>query len=151
MTNPIWPKEVYRLDTCIVHILGRKSDSIIYGDTSRWCFTENIFWWHIEQPQNSNVLTINSWTVSRRSKFINKIVCTNLLEFLFEIINYAVVILLSRSWIKYVATITNKGKTLQCALCSLMVNNPLGINVDYIPGELNKSADANDIYNVSIY
>ena len=50
--------------------------------------------------------------------------------------------LTSKSWIKKAATKTVKGKALQRILCSLMINNPLGIIADYIPGELNVLADA---------
>ena len=43
---------------------------------------------------------------------------------------------------KKAAKITTKGKALQHILCSIMINNPLRIMADNIPGELNVLTDA---------
>ena len=48
----------------------------------------------------------------------------------------------SKSWIRKAASRTNKGKALQKILCSLMINNPIGIRAEHIAGELNILADA---------
>ena len=48
----------------------------------------------------------------------------------------------AKSWIKKAATKTEKGKALQRILCSIMINNPLGIKTDYIKGETNVLADS---------
>ena len=47
----------------------------------------------------------------------------------------------SKSWIRKAASKTKKGKALQNLLCSLMMNNPVGIKAEHIAGELNILAD----------
>ena len=81
-----------------------------------------------------------------------------------EIINYAAVTLLftndcslcqhkfplllnwtdntsAKTWLRKAATRTNKGKALQRLLCSIMINNPVGIKADHIAGSSNILAD----------
>ena len=48
----------------------------------------------------------------------------------------------SKSWIRKAASKSIKGKALQKLLCSLMMNNPVGIKAEHIAGELNILADA---------
>ena len=95
----------------------------------------------------------------------NELVSINLLEFVIEIINYAAISVLfaqqpslcqheyplllnwtdnttAKSWIRKAATRTQKGKALQRILCSLMINNPIGIEAKHIAGINNNLADA---------
>ena len=81
---------------------------------------------------------------------LSPIVSIILLEFAVEIINYAAIIvhskehpsicfhefplllnwtdnMTSKPWIRKAASRTKKGKALQKLLCSLMMNNPIGI------------------------
>ena len=46
-----------------------------------------------------------------------------------------------KSWIKEATIKTTKGKTLQRVLCSLMINNPVGLQAEFIPGIDNALAD----------
>ena len=48
----------------------------------------------------------------------------------------------SKAWIKKVATKTMKGKALQRILCILMINKPVGIQVEHIAGIKNILANA---------
>ena len=48
----------------------------------------------------------------------------------------------AKSWIKKAATKTKKGKALQRIVCGLMINNPVGLQADFIPGIDNILADA---------
>ena len=48
----------------------------------------------------------------------------------------------SKTWLRKAATRTKKGKALQHLLCSLMINNPLGVKADHIAGSSNVLADA---------
>jgi len=95
----------------------------------------------------------------------DKLISMNLIEFVVEIINYAAITVLfreskslfnhpfpllldwtdytaSKSWIMKVATNTMKGKVLQRISCILMINNPVGIQVEHIAGIANILADA---------
>ena len=48
----------------------------------------------------------------------------------------------SMTWLRKAATRTQKGKALQHLLCSLMINNPVGIKAAHIAGSKNILADA---------
>ena len=88
-----------------------------------------------------------------------------MLEFVTEIINYAAItthfknhhsslknkypMLLnwtdnttSKAWLRKAATRTQKGKALQHLLCSMMINNPVGVKAEHIAGKSNILADA---------
>ena len=88
---------------------------------------------------------------------MDTLISINLLEFLVEIINYAATTVLfqknlglynhghpillnwidnqtSKAWIKKSGTKLNKGKALICILCSLMINNLVGIKSEHIAG-----------------
>ena len=149
--------------------MSREPDFITYGDAcleAAWDFSKDLkFWWHIEWPHSIKSLTLKNLRVVRQCKISNKLVSINLLEFLTEIISYAAVTVrflqdetlcdqpypfhlnwtdnkTSKAWIRKAATRTPKGKALQRILCSLMINNPVGIKADFIPGVNNVLADA---------
>ena len=167
LTEILKEPDKYWLETPIAHVIEREPDFITYGDACLYAaggFSENKFWWHIEWPSEIISLTIKHLMVSRKCRDSNKLISINLLEFAVEIINYAAVTVMfsnnkslceheyplllnwtdnmsSKSWIKKVASKTKKGKALQRILCSIMINNQLGIETDHIPGENNILAD----------
>ena len=158
----------FSLETPIAHIINRQPDFISYGDASLEAgggFSNGLFWWHIEWPEEIKSLTLKKITVTRRCSETNKLVSINLLEFVVEIINYVAITQLYKenptlcnhsfplllnwtdnisamTWLRKAATRTKKGKALQHLLCSLMINNPMGIKADHIAGSLNVLADA---------
>ena len=160
------PKK-YNLETPIAHIIKRDPDFTSYGDACLEAgggYSENLFWWHVEWPKQIKLLTIKNLTVTRKCLQSNNLVSINLLEFVVEIINYAAITLLfqnhpalckhgfplllnwtdnmsSKTWLRKAATRTIKGKALQRILCSLMINNPVGIKADHIAGTSNTLAD----------
>ena len=159
--------KMYNLQTPIAHIIKRDPDFTSYGDACLEAgggYSENLFWWHIEWPNQIKSLTIKNLTVTRKCSETNNLVSINLLEFVVEIINYAAITLLfqnqpslcthsfplllnwtnnmsSKTWLRKAATRTSKGKALQQILCSLMINNPVGIKADHIAGSSNILAD----------
>ena len=167
MKNILSNPKKYNLETPIAHIIHREPDFISYGDACLEAgggYSENLFWWHVEWPDEIKALTIKNLTVTRRCSQTNNLVSINLLEFVVEIINYAAVTLLfknecslcqhkfplllnwtdntsAKTWLRKAATRTNKGKALQRLLCSLMINNPVGIKADHIAGSSNILAD----------
>ena len=118
-------------------------------------------------------MTLKNVTVTRKCSNTNKLISINILEFVVEIINYAAVTLLfrndpalcqhnypillnwtdnisSKTWLRKTATRTVKGKSLQHILCSLMINNPVGIKAEHIAGSSNILADAiSRVFNIS--
>ena len=164
LSNPLQ----YNLVTPIAHLVPRTPDFVTYGDAcleAAGGFSEDLdFWWHIEFPPSIKAKTLKNLTVTRRCPLSLELVSINLLEFLTEIINFVAVSILfradpslclqpfpvqlnwtdnqtSKAWIKKAATKTVKGKALQRILCCLMINNPVGLNADYIEGIKNILAD----------
>ena len=170
------PKE-YNLETPIAHIVKRDPDFITFGDACLEAgggYSDNLFWWHVEWPETIKKLTLKHLKISRRCKISKELVSINLLEFVVEIINYAAIIVFfrenpktcsheyplllnwtdnmtSKSWIRKAASRTDKGKALQRLLCGLMINNPVGLRAEHIPGEKNVLADAISRTYSSIY
>ena len=172
LSNP----QKYSLKTPIAHIINREPDFTSFGDACLEAgggYSKDLFWWHIEWPQEIKALTIKNLTVTKRCSVTNELVSINILEFVVEIINYAAVTLwfsrdpsscshefplllnwtdniTSMSWLRKAATKTKKGKSLQRLLCSLMINNPLGFKAEHIAGTNNILADKiSRIYNTS--
>ena len=152
----------------VSHIFKKDPDFITYGDVCLEAgggYSENIFWWHVEWRNEIKALTLKNLKITRRCEKSKELDSVNLLEFAVEIINYAGIIvyfrenpttcfhefplllnwtdnMTSKSWIRKAASRTNKGKSLQRLLCSLMINNPVGLKAEHIPGENNVLADA---------
>ena len=157
----------YKLETPIAHIINREPDFTTFGDASLEAaggFSEELFWWHFEWPSNIKLLTLKNISVNRRCNITKDLVSINLLEFVVEIINYAAITVFfaenssiceheypfllnwtdnktAKAWLRKAATKTEKGKSLQRILCSIMINNPMGVKSDYIKGEKNVIAD----------
>ena len=168
MQNILENLKKFRLDTPIAHVIKREPDFTSYGDASLDAgggFSNNLFWWHVEWPAEIKALTIKSITITRRFPDAGNLVSINLLEFVVEIINYAAVTTLfsgdsslcshdypillnwtdnitSQSWLRKAASRTNKGRSLQHLLCSIMINNPVRIKDEHIAGSSNTLADA---------
>ena len=127
-------------------------------------FSEELFWWHFEWPSNIKLLTLKNISVNRRCNITKDLVSINLLEFVVEIINYAAITVFfaenssicaheypfllnwtdnktAKAWLRKAATKTEKGKSLQRILCSIMINNPMGVKLDYIKREKNVIVD----------
>ena len=164
LSNP----KMYSLETPISHVIHRDPDFVTYGDACLEAgggYSENLFWWHIEWPEKIKALTLKNITITRRCSITNDLVSINLLEFVVEIINYAAISLsfkdnqseskhkfpmllnwtdntTSKTWLRKAATRTEKGKALQRLLCSMMINNPVGIKAEHIAGKSNVLADA---------
>jgi hypothetical protein len=158
----------FSLETPIAHIIKREPDFVTLGDACLEAgggFAKDIFWWHTEWPTSIKALTLKNLTITRKCKMTQNMVSINLLEFVVEIINYAAITTLlvenpslikhdypillnwtdnttAQSWIRKAATRTNKGKALQRILCSIMLNNSIGVKADYIEGVNNTLADA---------
>ena len=167
LTEILSNTERFSLETPISHIIDREPDFTTYGDaclSAAGGFAENLFWWHVEWPDKVKSLTIKNLFISRKCKDTSKLVSINILEFAVEIINYSAIslwlslnkescknpypVLLnwtdnmsSKFWIKKVASKSKKGRALQRLLCAIMINNPLGLSTEYIPGEDNVLAD----------
>ena len=159
--------KMYNLETPIAHIINRDPDFTSYGDACLEAgggYSEKLFWWHVEWPDQIKSLTIKNLTVTRTCSQTNNLVSINLLEFVVKIINYAAITSLfrkhpslcthsfplllnwtnnmfSKAWLRKAATRTSKGKALQRVLCSLMINDPVGIKADHIAGSSNILVD----------
>ena len=164
LSNP----KIYKLETPIAHVVKREPDFTTFGDACLEAgggFLKDVFWWHVEWPQEIKSLTLKNIIVSRKCTMTDQLISINLLEFVVEIINYAAITVLFRenptlckhlfplllnwtdnktakAWIRKAATRTKKGKALQRILMCLMINNPVGLNAEYIPGLNNILADA---------
>ena len=168
MANILAHSKQYKLETPIAHIINKDPDFILYGDACLEAgggYSDNLFWWHVEWPDEIKALTLKNLMITRKCLETNDLVSINLLEFVVEIINYAAIttffkneqssvahefpILLNwtnntsaKTWLRKAATRTKKGKSLQRLLCSLMINNPVGIKAEHIAGLSNTLADA---------
>ena len=167
---------IYNLTTPIAHVIKRDPDFTTYGDAcleAAGGYSEGLFWWHIEWPDEIKAMTLKNVTVTQKCLDTNELVSINILEFAVEIINYAAVTLIfkndpllcqhsfpillnwtdntsSKTWLRKAATRTIKGKSLQQILCSLMINNPVGIKAEHIAGSSNILADAiSRVFNIS--
>ena len=168
MANILAHPKHYKLETPIAHIIPREPDFVSYGDACLEAgggYSENLFWWHVEWPNEIKSLTIKNLMITKKCLATNDLVSINLLEFVVEIINYAAITTLfqdkhlsvvhefpillnwtdntsAKTWLRKAATKTKKGKPLQRLLCSLMINNPVGIRAEHIAGLSNTLADA---------
>ena len=151
----------YNLTSPIAHLATRLPDFTGYSDACLEAAGAQVpalhFWWHIEWPHVIKSLTLKHLRVTRKCPLTNKLISINLLEFVAEIITYAAVtvffslnpsscshpypVLLiwtdnmsAKAWIKKAAMKTSKGMALQRILCNLMINNPVGLQADFIPG-----------------
>ena len=159
----------YSLSSPIAHLVARQPDYQSFGDASLDAgggFSDNPrFWWHIQFPTWVRQLTLRHLQILVKSKAENKLITINVLEFLVEIINYAAMTTYVRSnpdtiphpypvllnwtdnmsalaWIRKASLKSLMAKGLQRVLCTLMINNPLGLSSSHIAGVDNTTADA---------
>ena len=144
----------YNLTNPIAHVATQYPDFTAYNDACLEAVGSQVltlhFWWHVEWPDTIKSLTLKTLRVTRRCTLTNLLISINLLEFAAEIITYAAVtvffslhpdiclnpypilLIWRENWIKKSATKTNKGKALRRVLCSLIINNPVGLKADFI-------------------
>ena len=122
------------------------------------------FWWYIHWPEEVQSKTIKYFTINKKDPTTGDLISINLLEFAVVIINYAAAsyilslcppsmdnpypVLLNwadnmtcNKWAIKSATTNLAGRGLSRLLCSLMLNNILGLNSDFIRGIHNIIAD----------
>ena len=167
----------------IAHLVPRQPDAEAAGDSSLraaggWS-TDLGFWWHLEWPDEVVKRTKLFLPDNKSGKFIS----INLLEYATVIINYAASLVAYTSghtninpdtvpfpvllnwadnkasikWTNVMCTANQAGRSLGRLFCALLLDNPLGINCDYIRTTDNTIADdisrlkkSNDgIYNYS--
>ena len=91
MKNILSNPNQFNLEAPIAHVINRHPDFISYGDASLEAaggFSRDLFWWHIEWPDQIKSLTLKKIIVTRKCLDTDKLVSINLLEFIVEIINY---------------------------------------------------------------
>ena len=166
MINILSKSKEYILETTIAHIVKRDPDFITYGGAcpeSGGGYSKNLFWWHAEWHDKTKALTLKNLRVASRYHKLKALVSINLLEFAVEIINYAAITVFfrenptvcshefpllinwtdnmtSKSWIRKAAS--KKRKALQGLLCSMMMDDPVGIRAEHVSGDLNILQDA---------
>ena len=86
------------METPIAHIILRELDFITVGDScleAAGTKSDKLnFWWYIEYPEKIKALTLKRLKITRKCKLSNKLISTNILEFVVEIISYAGVTIL---------------------------------------------------------
>ena len=161
-------EEKYPLQTPIAHLVEREADFHTFGDAclnaaGGYCDSPK-FWWHLQLPDWIRARTMKHWKLMVKEKTTDKLISINILEFVVEIINYATLIeyiklypeilphlypvlknwtdnMTTRSGVRKEANKSLISKALQRLLCSMMINNPLGLWSGFIPGSLNILAD----------
>ena len=147
-------------------MVPRVPDRLIEGDSSLKAaggYSLDLqFWWHIEWPQEVQDHTLSNLKYNKDGKLIS----INVLEYATVIINYAAatvvlndriatnaikhkypVVLIradnrtAESWTMKASSSSIIGKALMRLQCCLMINNQVGINVEYIKGIDNIIAD----------
>ena len=99
MINILSNPDKYNLETPIAHIVKREPDFVTFGDACLEAgggFSENLFWWHVEWPDEIKALTLKNLRVTRKCHLSKELISINLLEFAVEIINYAAITVLFR-------------------------------------------------------
>ena len=164
LTNP----EVFKLETPISHLINREYDITSKGDA---CLEacggysdECEFWIHHEFSEEIKKLTLKRLKIRLKKENSSELICINVLEFVIDIILYAAVTVHVRenphlfphiyvnylnfsdntstvSWNKKAALRSPKAKSLQLILCSIMINNTVGLKGEHISGINNDCAD----------
>ena len=68
MINILSNPDKYNLETPIAHIVKREPDFVTFGDACLEAgggFSENLFWWHVEWPDEIKALTLKNLRVTR--------------------------------------------------------------------------------------
>ena len=118
------------------------------------------FWWYFEWPSDIRKYTLKYW----RSNKDGKLISINVLEYAAMIINYVacscylqthpdpsdpfpLVRLFgdnssAESWMTKTCTSSLQGRALGRILCALMIDNPVGTDIQHVTTENNGTADA---------
>ena len=124
------------------------------------------FWWYISWPPEVQARTLKFFCIKVRDPTSDTLISINLLEFATVVINYAAATTAvyspafipknntpyptllnlsdnssALSWIRKATNSTPEGRALSRLLCTLQINNVLGLNGDFIAGKDNKVAD----------
>ena len=158
----------YKWECPIAHLVPRSPDYTSTGDTSLFAgggYSLDLkFWWYIHWPEEIQSKTLKFFTINKKDFSTRELISINLLEFVVVIINYTAAshvlslrplsvknhypLLLNwtdnttaNKWAIKSATTNIAGRGLSHLFCALRLNNPLGLNTDFIPGHLNTIAD----------
>ena len=154
----------------IGHIVPRTPTFHTFGDSSLYAAgvysLELKCWWYLEWPPEIQNKTLKAFTILVRDHATDELISINLLEFATAIINYAAAtaccerdptllpptnpypVLLNHSdnestnsWLRKTAYHSSKHRALSRILCSLRMDNPIGLNASYISTSDNFIAD----------
>ena len=158
----------YPWECPIAHLVPRSPDFTATGDSSLFAaggYSLDLkFWWYISWPPDIQSKTLKFFIITKKDPSTGDLISINLLEFAVVIINYAAAthalsllppsnrnpfpVLLNRAdnmtankWSLKAATTNLAGRSLSRLFCGLRLNNPLGLNCDFLPGHLNTIAD----------
>ena len=168
ITHIVRNPTTFKWEAPIAHLVPRTHDYGSWGDSSLYAgggFSLDLhFWWYINWPLEIQCKTVKYFTVSKQDPSSGELVSINLLEFAVVIINYAAAThalslsppsgdnpyptllnwsdnMSANSWCNKAASSNLASRSLSRLLCSLRINNSLGLNTDFIPGIENIVAD----------
>ena len=159
--------DLYRWESPIAHRAEKDPDSLTYGDACLYggggFSTDLGFWWQIDWPEEIQKRTL----IHIKDGKSGKLISINVLEYLVVIINYAATSVCYQesakektngieyptnlnlvdntsadAWTSKMCTKSKEAKSLATILCSMMINNPVGLNSKYLPCTENSIADA---------
>ena len=159
--------KTYRWESPIAHRAEKDPDSTTYGDACLYggggFSTDLGFWWQVDWPEEIKNRTL----VHIKDGKSGQLISINALEYLVVIINYAAASFCHQenvregnnraecptnlnlvdntsadAWTTKMCTKSKEAKSLALILCSMMINNPVGLNSKYLPCTQNDIADA---------
>mmetsp|Transcript_29742 Transcript_29742/g.86679 ORF Transcript_29742/g.86679 Transcript_29742/m.86679 type:complete len:873 (-) Transcript_29742:2591-5209(-) len=167
LTHLLENPTLYRWESPIAHRAEKDPDSTTYGDACLYggggFSTDLGFWWQIDWPEE----IMNRTLIHIKDGKSGKLISINVLEYLVVILNYAAATVAHQetvdkgtsdeeyptnlnlvdntsadAWTTKMCTKSKEAKSLALVLCSMMINNPVGLNSKYLPCTQNDIADA---------